>query len=238
MTIFNSYFPLWAILFSIVAFFFSDIFSTASDAIIPLLACVMFLMGLTLTKKDFDRVRKNPSRVLIGVVMQFLIMPFVALLLATILQLSNQLTVGMVLVGSCAGGTASNVMTYLARGDVALSISMTITSTIIGVVATPMLCNFYLSETVDVDTWGMLINILQIVFLPVLFGLLMNHYLTPLIKKIEKFIPTLSMLIILSIITIVVALNSSSLVDVGLLTFLAVILHNSFGLYVVYYSSN
>ena len=230
MTIFNSYFPLWAILFSIVAFFFSDIFSTASDAIIPLLACVMFLMGLTLTKKDFDRVRKNPSRVLIGVVMQFLIMPFVALLLATILQLSNQLTVGMVLVGSCAGGTASNVMTYLARGDVALSISMTITSTIIGVVATPMLCNFYLSETVDVDTWGMLINILQIVFLPVLFGLLMNHYLTPLIKKIEKFIPTLSMLIILSIITIVVALNSSSLVDVGLLTFLAVILHNSFGL--------
>ena len=230
MTIFNSYFPLWAILFSIAAFSFSDIFSTASDAIIPLLACVMFLMGLTLTKKDFKRVSKNPSRVLIGVLIQFLIMPFVALLLATILQLSNQLTAGMVLVGSCAGGTASNVMTYLARGDVALSISMTITSTIIGVIATPMLCNFYLSETVNVDTWGMLINILQIVFLPVLFGFLLNHYLAAQIKQIEKFIPTLSMLIILSIITIVVALNSSSLVDVGLPTFLAVILHNSFGL--------
>ena len=230
MTTFNSYFPLWAILFSIAAFFFSDIFSIAASAIVPLLASVMFLMGLTLNKTDFKRVSENPSPVLVGVIMQFLIMPFMALLLSTILQLSNQLTIGMVLVGSCAGGTASNVMTYLARGDVALSISMTITSTIVGVVATPLLCNFYLSETVNVDTSGMLINILQIVFLPVLFGFVLNHYLGDQIKQIQKFIPTLSMLIILSIITIIVALNSASLIDVGLLTLLAVILHNGFGL--------
>ena len=230
MTTFNSYFPLWAILFSIAAFFFSDIFSIAASAIVPLLASVMFLMGLTLDKTDFKRVSENPSPVLVGVIMQFLIMPFMALLLSTILQLSNQITIGMVLVGSCAGGTASNVMTYLARGDVALSISMTITSTIVGVVATPLLCNFYLSETVNVDTYGMLINILQIVFLPVLFGFVLNHYLGDQIKQIQKFIPTLSMLIILSIITIIVALNSASLIDVGLLTLLAVILHNGFGL--------
>ena len=230
MTTFNSYFPLWAILFSIVAFFFSDIFSIAASAIVPLLASVMFLMGLTLNKTDFKRVSENPSPVLVGVIMQFLIMPFMALLLSTILQLSNQLTIGMVLVGSCAGGTASNVMTYLARGDVALSISMTITSTIVGVIATPLLCNFYLSETVNVETSGMLINILQIVFLPVLFGFVLNHYLGDQIKQIQKFIPTLSMLIILSIITIIVALNSASLIDVGLLTLLAVILHNGFGL--------
>tara|TARA_B100001250_G_scaffold56633_1_gene43792 strand:+ start:55 stop:990 length:936 start_codon:yes stop_codon:yes gene_type:complete len=230
MTTFNSYFPLWAILFSIVAFFFSDIFSIAASAIVPLLASVMFLMGLTLSKTDFKRVSENPSPVLVGVIMQFLIMPFMALLLSTILQLSNQLTIGMVLVGSCAGGTASNVMTYLARGDVALSISMTITSTIVGVIATPLLCNFYLSETVNVDTSGMLINILKIVFLPVLFGFVLNYYLGDQIKQIQKFIPTLSMLIILSIITIIVALNSASLIDVGLLTLLAVILHNGFGL--------
>jgi len=230
MTTFNSYFPLWAILFSIVAFFFSDIFSIAASAIVPLLASVMFLMGLTLNKTDFKRVSENPSPVLVGVIMQFLIMPFMALLLSTILQLSNQLTIGMVLVGSCAGGTASNVMTYLARGDVALSISMTITSTIVGVIATPLLCNFYLSETVNVDTSGMLINILKIVFLPVFFGFVLNYYLGDQIKQIQKFIPTLSMLIILSIITIIVALNSASLIDVGLLTLLAVILHNGFGL--------
>jgi len=230
MTTFNSYFPLWAILFSIAAFFFSDIFSIAASAIVPLLASVMFLMGLTLDKTDFKRVSENPSPVLVGVIMQFLIMPFMALLLSTILQLSNQLTIGMVLVGSCAGGTASNVMTYLARGDVALSISMTITSTIVGVIATPLLCNFYLSETVNVDTSGMLINILNIVFLPVLFGFVLNYYLGDQIKQIQKFIPTLSMLIILSIITIIVALNSASLIEVGLLTLLAVILHNGFGL--------
>ena len=142
----------------------------------------MFLMGLTLTKEDFKRVSKNPSPVLVGVTLQFILMPFVALLIANTLQLSNQLVIGMVLVGSCAGGTASNVMAYLARGDVALSISMTITSTMVGVVATPLLCNFYLSETVNVDTWGMLTNILQIVFFPVLLGVVLNHYLPKKLK--------------------------------------------------------
>ena len=231
MNIVNRYFPLWAILFSIGAFFFSEIFSAASNAIVPLLAGVMFLMGLTLTKEDFKRVSKNPNPVLVGVTLQFIIMPFVALLIANTLQLSNQLVIGMVLVGSCAGGTASNVMAYLARGDVALSISMTITSTIVGVVATPLLCNFYLSETVNVDTWGMLTNILQIVFSPVLLGVVLNHYLAKKIRKIKHVIPTLSMLIILGIITIVVALNSDSLASVGGLTLLAVVLHNSFGLF-------
>jgi BASS family bile acid:Na+ symporter len=212
------------------AFFFSEIFLAASNAIVPLLAGVMFLMGLTLTKEDFKQVSKNPSPVFVGVILQFIIMPFIALLIANTLQLSNQLVIGMVLVGSCAGGTASNVMTYLARGDVALSISMTITSTMVGVVATPVLCNFYLSETVNVDPWGMLTTILQIVFSPVLLGVLLNHYQAKRIRKIEHVIPTLSMLIILGIIAIVVALNSGSLASVGGLTLLAVILHNSFGL--------
>jgi BASS family bile acid:Na+ symporter len=212
------------------AFFFSEIFLAASNAIVPLLAGVMFLMGLTLTKEDFKQVSKNPSPVFVGVILQFIIMPFIALLIANTLQLSNQLVIGMVLVGSCAGGTASNVMTYLARGDVALSISMTITSTMVGLVATPVLCNFYLSETVNVDTWGMLTTILQIVFSPVLLGVLLNHYQAKRIRKIEHVIPTLSMLIILGIIAIVVALNSGRLASVGGLTLLAVILHNSFGL--------
>jgi BASS family bile acid:Na+ symporter len=230
MNIVNRYFPLWAILSSMGAFFFSEIFLAASNAVVPLLAGVMFLMGLTLTKEDFKQVSKNPSPVFVGVILQFIIMPFIALLIANTLQLSNQLVIGMVLVGSCAGGTASNVMTYLARGDVALSISMTITSTMVGVVATPVLCNFYLSETVNVDTWGMLTTILQIVFSPVLLGVLLNHYQAKRIRKIEHVIPTLSMLIILGIIAIVVALNSGRLASVGGLTLLAVILHNSFGL--------
>ena len=123
-----------------------------------------------------------------------------------------------------------NVMTYLAKGDVALSISMTMASTLIGVFATPFLCAFYLSETVSVDTPGMLLSIMQMVFLPVFAGVIVNHLLQTQVVKFERFLPSLSILLILCIIAIVVALNSERLVDIGLLTLVAVILHNSLGL--------
>ncbi len=162
MSKFNELFPLWAVLLSIAAFIFNEFFASLEQAIVPLLALVMFMMGLTLSGADFLRISRDPRPVFVGVVLQFVLMPVLALTLATMLQMSNQLTAGMVLVGSCAGGTASNVISYLAKGDVALSISMTMTSTLIGVVATPFLCSFYLSETVSVDTFGMLLSILQI----------------------------------------------------------------------------
>ena len=230
MTRFNQLFPVWALCLSCIAFVASDFLSSFEEAIVPLLAAVMFMMGLTLTQKDFRRISKEPKAVFIGVLLQFLLMPVLALTLAGMLQLSNQLTAGMVLVGSCAGGTASNVMTYLAKGDVALSISMTMASTLIGVFATPFLCAFYLSETVSVDTRGMLLSIMQMVFLPVFAGVIVNHLLQTQIVKFERFFPSLSILLILCIIAIVVALNSERLVDIGLLTLVAVILHNSLGL--------
>ena len=230
MTRFNQLFPVWALCLSCIAFVASDFLSSFEEAIVPLLAAVMFMMGLTLTQKDFKRISKEPKAVFIGVLLQFLLMPVLALTLAGMLQLSNQLTAGMVLVGSCAGGTASNVMTYLAKGDVALSISMTMASTLIGVFATPFLCAFYLSETVSVDTRGMLLSIMQMVFLPVFAGVIVNHLLQAQVVKFERFLPSLSILLILCIIAIVVALNSERLVDIGLLTLVAVILHNSLGL--------
>lgn len=230
MTRFNQLFPVWALCLSCIAFVASDFLSSFEEAIVPLLAAVMFMMGLTLTQKDFKRISKEPKAVFIGVLLQFLLMPVLALTLAGMLQLSNQLTAGMVLVGSCAGGTASNVMTYLAKGDVALSISMTMASTLIGVFATPFLCAFYLSETVSVDTRGMLLSIMQMVFLPVFTGVIVNHLLQTQVVKFERFFPSLSILLILCIIAIVVALNSERLVDIGLLTLVAVILHNSLGL--------
>jgi BASS family bile acid:Na+ symporter len=230
MTRFNQLFPVWALCLSCIAFVASDFFSSFEEAIVPLLTLVMFMMGLTLTQKDFKRISKKPKAVFIGVLLQFLLMPVLALTLAGMLQLSNQLTAGMVLVGSCAGGTASNVMTYLAKGDVALSISMTMASTLTGVFATPFLCAFYLSETVSVDTREMLLSIMQMVFLPVFAGIIVNHLLQPQVVKFEKFFPSASILLILCIIAIVVALNSERLVDIGLLTLVAVILHNSLGL--------
>lgn len=227
---FNSLFPLWALLISVLAFFFSAPFTTLNSAIVPLLATVMFMMGLTLTKADVLRILQDPKPVLIGVVLQFLLMPILALTFSKMLQLSNQLTIGMVLVGSCAGGTASNVVCYLAKGDVALSISMTMVSTLVGVIATPLLVGFYLSETVSVDTLGLLFSIVQMVFVPVVLGFSCKYYFDRLVARVEFFVPTFSVLIILIIIAIVVALNAERLLDVGLITLLAVILHNISGL--------
>ena len=230
-------FPICAILISVIAIYFDEIFIAAADSVVVMLALVMFLMGLTLSKQDFLRIREKPAAIFIGVLLQFSLMPLIAILLAYTLQLSNQLTAGMVLVGSCAGGTASNVMTYLAKGDVALSISMTIVSTLIGVIATPLLCEFYLSETVDVDGFELLQSILQLVFIPVLLGISVNSYATAYVSKIEKWIPKISMLLILCIIAVVVALNAERLSDIGGAIVIAVILHNSIGLACGFYFS-
>ena len=237
LTRFNSLFPLWAIIISILAFSLSDQFATLATLIVPLLATVMFIMGLTLSKPDFETLRSDPKPVLVGVFCQFIVMPVIALTLASLLQLSAQLTAGMVLVGSCAGGTASNVITYLAKGDVALSISMTIASTLIGVIATPLLCRFYLSQTVDVDTLGLLISIVQVVLLPVSAGFLINHWFAKRVQRIEQILPSVAITIILTIIATVVALNAENLLEVGLLTLVAVIAHNSFGLMSGFYLS-
>lgn len=227
---FNNLFPLWALLISVIAFFMNAPFAALNAAIVPLLAAVMFMMGLTLTKADVERIVKDPKPILVGVILQFLLMPALALTFSKMLQLSNQLTIGMVLVGSCAGGTASNVVCYLAKGDVALSISMTMVSTLVGVIATPLLCAFYLSTTVSVDTLALILSILQIVFIPVTLGFACKYFLNDFANRAEPLIPTLSVLIILLIIAIVVALNADRLLDVGLITLVAVILHNLSGL--------
>jgi BASS family bile acid:Na+ symporter len=226
----NRLFPMWALLAAVIAFSNADLFVRLENLIVPLLATVMFMMGLTLERADFQRVIADPRPVLVGVACQFVIMPLLALTLATMLQLSTQLTAGMVLVGSCAGGTASNVITYLARGDVALSISMTLSSTLVGVVATPLLCSFYLSQTVAVDTLGLLFSILQLVLLPVLLGYALNSWWPAPVSRLQPILPGAAIISILVIIATVVALNAERLLDVGLVTVVAVMLHNCLGL--------
>ena len=230
-------FPALAIILSAIAIYYSEVFSAAADSMIFMLALVMFLMGLTLDKRDFLRIREKPTIVFIGVLLQFSLMPLIAVILSYIFKLPNQLTAGMVLVGSCAGGTASNVMTYLAKGDLALSISMTIVSTLIGVIATPILCEFYLSQTLAVDSIGILKSIMQLVFIPVFLGVCAKTYAARIVLKVEKWIPSLSMLCILFIIATVVALNSDRISTIGFALLAAVILHNSLGLFLGYYFS-
>jgi BASS family bile acid:Na+ symporter len=199
-------------------------------AIIPLLGLVMFGMGITLTADSFLAVMRRPFTVFLGVALQFLLMPLAGWLLATLFQLPVQLAVGVILVGCSPGGTASNVICYLARGDVALSITLTAVSTMLAVLATPLLTLFYAGQTVPVPVLDMLLSILKIIILPVAGGVLLNHVLQQRLSPLKKLFPVISVAAIVLIIAIIVGLNQPQLGRIGIGMVCAVLLHNGVGL--------
>ena len=223
-------FPLWAILFSSIAFIYPQGFVELKPAIVYLLGVVMFGMGVTLTGEDFYRVLKRPRVIVTGILLQYLLMPLIAWLLCLSLGVGHTLMVGMVLVGSSPGGTASNVICYLARGDVALSITLTICSTLLAVAATPLLSWVYLGQTVEVPVIKMLVDILRVVIAPVIAGVVINSLLGTRIEAIKSIFPLLSVVAIVIIIAIIVALNQASIQVLALTLLVAVILHNGLGL--------
>ncbi len=223
-------FPLWALAASTVALVAPQPFVAASGAIAPLLGVVMLGMGLTLRPGDFGRVVQRPAAVGLGVALQYSLMPFVGWGLGHLLGLPAELAAGVVLVGSCPGGTASNVICYLARGDVALSITLTTLSTLVAVVATPALTWLYVGQRIDVPVLGMLRSIATIVVLPVVAGVTANRLLGRRLERVEHVFPLLSVLAIVLIIAIVVALNRARLPALLGPVALAVALHNVLGL--------
>ena len=227
-------FPLWAVLLSVLAYFLPEFFIPFKGYIIPLLMVIMLAMGLTLSPKDFKQVGKNTKAVGVGVLLQFLVMPITALLIATLFGFDEELTIGMLLVGSVAGGTSSNVMCYLAKGDTALSISMTAISTLLGVVLTPLLVSWMIGTAVDVPVSSMLMSLVKIVLIPVAIGVLINTLAHDAVRKTEAALPYISMFAIVFIIAIVVALSAEKLASVGALVALAVVIHNGIGLLLGY----
>ncbi|GAL04021.1 sodium-dependent transporter [Photobacterium aphoticum] len=223
-------FPMWAVVFAVLAYALPELFVGLKNHIVPLLTIIMLAMGISLSPKDFVNVTKRKKAVGVGVVLQFLIMPIAALLISFLLGFNAELTVGMVLVGSVAGGTSSNVMAYLAKGDVALSISMTAISTLLGVVLTPVLIEWLVGQSVDVPVSAMLMSLVKIVLVPVAIGLVINTFAGRMVNKIAPVLPLISMVAIVMIIAIVVALNVANLSTVGPLVALAVVLHNGLGL--------
>ncbi len=230
----NRYFPLLAIAVSALAWYEPQPLLGLKDAIVPLLTIVMFCMGLTLRWADFKRVWNKPQSIALGVLLQFTLMPFIAWLLVQLLQLPPELAIGLIIVGACAGGTASNVMTYLAGGDVALSVSMTLMSTLWGVVLTPWLVAFYSSAEIAVDTQAMIISITQIVLLPIAGGLLCNRFIPQAGRSLNSHLPDIASTFILTIIAIIVALNADEIATLGSLAIIAVMLHNLLGLAAAY----
>ena len=223
-------FPLWAILFAGLAWYSPQFFVVQKTAIVPLLALVMFGMGLTLKAEDFKRVIERPAVIGFGVLLQYACMPLFAWLVARALQLDPLLVTGMVLVGASPGGTASNVICYLAGGDVALSITLTAVSTLVSIVLTPLLCLLYVDASIDVPAVDMLLSILNIVIAPVLLGILINRRLHQQLRSIRHWFPVVSMTAIVWIIAIIVALNQPRLTQLGLLLLVAVVAHNTLGL--------
>lgn len=228
------FFPWLAVGISLLAWYDPTPLLGLKEAIVPLLSMVMFCMGLVLRVADFKRVIRKPKPIFLGVALQFLLMPFLAWLLGIVLQLPAELAVGLIVVGACAGGTASNVMTYLAGGDVALSVSMTLTSTLLGVVLTPWLISFYAAANVEVDSVAMILNISQIVILPIVAGLLSSRYLPQVSKALFSHLPNIASVLILLIIAIIVAVNADNIAGVGFTLVVAVLLHNLLGLGIAY----
>jgi len=223
-------FPLWALLGSLLAWMAPAGFIPLKGLIVPLLGVVMFGMGMTLTGNDFLNVLRRPFPVFLGVAMQFLLMPLAAWLLAGAAGLPAQLAVGLILVGCSPGGTASNVICYLAKGDVALSITLTTASTLLAVVATPLLTLFYAGETVPVPALDILVTVFRIIFLPVMLGVMANHFFHRALLPVRRVFPLLSVMSIVLIIMIIVALNHDSLASVASSLAAVVVLHNAIGL--------
>lgn len=218
------------IVIAAIALFVPTTFSFLKASYInPLLMIVMFGMGLTLKLDDFKLVLSRPLEVLIGFTAQYAIMPLIALSLVKIFNLPPELAVGVVLVGTCPGGTSSNVMTFLAKGDVALSVTITSFSTLFAPVLTPFITKLLIGATVEVDVMSMFISIVQVVIVPIALGFVINKFFGKITEKLVKILPLVSVTAIVAIVATVVSLNSAKLMTSGLLIIAIVILHNSFG---------
>jgi BASS family bile acid:Na+ symporter len=228
-------FPILAILFALLAAIFPQWFIPLSEWILVLLGIIMFSMGMTLHVADFTRVFKMPILIIIGVAMQFLLMPLFGWFLAMAFNLPPLLAAGLILVGSCPGGTASNVICFLSRGDVALSVTLTAISTLLAFLATPFLTWLYVGKSVDVPVLNMLFSILKMVLVPVLAGVIINTYFGHRLERIKPIFPLLSVFTIVIVIAIVTALNVDNFRQLSAVIVIAVLLHNIFGLVAGYF---
>lgn len=194
-----------------------------------MLGLVMFGMGMTIELSEFKIVFTRPKDVIIGCMAQFTIMPLIAWALTQLFQLPQELAIGVILVGACPGGTASNVITYLAGGDLALSVGMTGVSTILAPFMTPFITWLLAGAMVDVSITNMMISIMQVVILPIVLGLLIKHYFPQFTQRLSVGLPAFSSIIITLIIACIVSVNSVQLKAVGFLVLVVVALHNLSG---------
>lgn len=234
-TIFKSFaFSLW--IFSAVTFsMFYPQYMTSwggyqlSNLIVPLIQLIMFGMGTQLSLQDFKGVFKKPKGVAVGIISQYTIMPIVGITIALSFGFPAEIAAGVVLIGSSPGGVASNVMAFIAKADLALSITLTAVSTMLSPLATPYLMQLLAGQFVPIDTFGMMISILNMIIIPIVLGLLFNHFLHGKIKWLDDIMPLVSMAGIAFIIAVITAAGRDSLISIGLLLVAAAVIHNALG---------
>ena len=227
----SDYMGVLVLMAAVVALIVPSAFCGIKPTVInPLLGVIMFGMGMALRLEDFKIVFSRPKDVIIGCVAQFTIMPLLAVLLSRMFALDEALAVGVVLVGCCPGGTASNVITYLAKGDLALSVGMTATSTVLAPVMTPLLVWLLVGKSVDVNVAGMLLSILWVVILPIVAGLIVKGLWPKFTERMTAYLPAVSSLAIAFIVLIVISANAQKLLMGGMVIILVVVLHNLCGL--------
>ncbi|MGN4124683.1 bile acid:sodium symporter family protein [Lysinibacillus sphaericus] len=227
-------FAIWVLLFAALAFFVPSGFSWIAAYITILLGIVMFGMGLTITVADFKEVLTRPKDVAVGIVGQFLIMPSLAFLLVKIFNLAPEIAIGVILVGCCPGGTSSNVMTFLSKGDVALSVTITSITTLLAPIVTPGLIYLFASEYIDVAPSALFMSIVKVIIIPIALGFIVQKLFNKQAKASVKVMPLVSVVAIVAIVAAVVAGNQQKIAETGLTIFAVVVLHNSLGYLIGY----
>ena len=230
-------FAIWVILFAVLGFFFPATFKQVAPYIVWLLGIIMFGMGLTLSIDDFRELFRRPFEVAIGVFAHFLIMPAIAVILTKIIPMPPEIAAGVILVGCCPGGTSSNVMTYLAKGDVALSVACTSVTTVLAPVVTPFLVWMFASQFLPVDPKAMFFSILQVIFLPLALGFIIQKLVPGVVRAAMPMLPLVSVVGIVLIVAAVVGASKGAIANSGLLIFAIVVLHNGFGYLFGYFAA-
>jgi len=230
-------FALWVLAFALLGYLFPDTFRQIAPWIVTLLAIIMFGMGLTLSVDDFREVVKRPVDVGIGVLSQFLIMPLLAVLLTTLIPMPPEVAAGVILVGCCPGGTSSNVMTYLSKGDVALSVACTSVTTLLAPVVTPFLVWMLASQFLPVDAWAMFVSIVKVVLVPLALGALLQKLVPSLVRAAVPALPLVSVTGIVLIVAAVVAASKGAIAESGLMIFAVVVLHNGLGYLIGFFAA-
>ena len=223
-------FPLWVLAACALALVEPRLFTWfRGDAIVIGLAVIMLGMGITLSLDDFARVATRPTTVAAGFLAQFLIMPTAGWLVATLLDLDTPFAVGLILVACCPGGTASNVVAYIARADVALSVLMTTCTTLGAVVLTPLLTKLLAGRLVEVDAWGLFVSTLQVVVLPVAAGVLINRFLPGVVRTVLPVAPLVSVITIALVCASIIGQNATAILTSGPRLLAAVVLLHGLG---------